>query len=308
MNILITGGMGFVGQATARRLTAAGHHVTILGRNLARKGPAPAGVTLLEADATRPGPWQEALARQDCVVNLAGVSIFSRWTAGKKREIATSRIAITRNVVDGLRAGGSRSHLISASAVGYYGFRGDEELDEEARPGDDFLAQVCRDWEEQALAARASGIGVTLCRLGVVLGPGGGALDLLTTIFRLRLGSRLGSGRQYFSWIHLDDLTAIIEYLAANPAIEGPVNCTAPAPVTNRELTRALNRALDVRSLAPPAPAFALRLLLGEFGSFLLTGQRAVPRRLSALGFSFTHPRLEEALEELIGRRKGSGA
>lgn len=301
MKIFITGGLGFVGTGLTALLLRKGHRVTVIERNPRSKPAPPEGVSVVEADATRPGPWQDVLAGHDAVVNLAGVSIFSRWSKEKKDGIFNSRILITRNVADAIPAkkkGGVT--LISASAVGYYGFRGDEKLTENDAPGDDFLARVCRDWEAEALRAAQHGARVVISRFGVILGRKGGAMDILARIFKLRLGNRLGRGRQWFSWIHEDDLAAALIFLLEKKGISGPVNCTAPEPVTNRELTRSLNRALGTFPLVPPAPGFALKTVLGEFGSFLLKGQRAVPRRLEEAGFTFRYPRIREALDAIL--------
>jgi uncharacterized protein (TIGR01777 family) len=288
MNIFITGGMGFVGSHLTAMLIQNGHRVTVIGRKSGNKRSSPQGVHVIEADASKPGPWQDAVAEHDAVINLAGISIFSRWNKRKKDEIYYSRILITRNVVEALkkRAGG-KTDLLSASAVGYYGFHGDETVTESDAPGDDFLARVCRDWESEAIRAEQYGTRVVLTRFGVILGGSGGALNILSTLFRLRLGNRLGSGRQWFSWIHADDLNAIFNYLLSKKGISGAINCTAPNPVTNRDLTRAMNRALGTFPLVPPAPGFMMKMMLGEFGDFLLKGQRAVPRRRQDLGFAF---------------------
>jgi uncharacterized protein (TIGR01777 family) len=301
MNIFITGGMGFVGKKLTRRLIREGHSVTILERAFTGKGPVPEKAASIEADATLPGRWQERLADHDVLINLAGVSIFSRWSKKRKNDIYKSRIAITKNIADALaRHKGRASLLLNASAVGYYGFHGDDKLDEASPPGEDFLASVCTDWEAAALAAEEHGIRVIPCRFGVVLGKGGGALEILARIFRLRLGSRLGSGNQWFSWIHEADLLEIFLFLLKSSAINGPINCTTPNAVTNRQLTAALNQALDRRSFVPPAPAFMIRLIMGEFGSFILKGQRAVPGQLTREGFTFKYPEIDSALNSLL--------
>nr|HPL18675.1 TIGR01777 family oxidoreductase [Spirochaetota bacterium] len=214
MKILITGGLGFVGTGLTALLLRKGHRVTVIERNPRSKPAPPEGVSVVEADATRPGPWQDVLAGHDAVVNLAGVSIFSRWSRQKKDEIYNSRVLITRNVADAIRTKKKGTiTLISASAVGYYGFRGDEKLTENDAPGDDFLARVCRDWEAEALRAAQHGARVVISRFGVILGRKGGAMDILARIFKLRLGNRLGRGRQWFSWIHEDDLAAALIFL-----------------------------------------------------------------------------------------------
>ncbi len=301
MKVFITGGLGFLGTKLTAILVRDGHRVTVIDRD-PRDKPAPAeGVSVIAADATQPGPWQDALAGQDAVINLAGVSIFSRWSRQKKEDIYNSRVLITRNVVDAIqKRGKGKIDLVSASAVGYYGFHDDEKLTEDDQPGDDFLARVCRDWESEALRAEGHGARVVITRFGVILGAGGGALDVLTRIFKLRMGNRLGRGRQWFSWIHEDDLASAIRFLLGHAAIRGPVNCTSPGPVTNRELTRELNRALGTFPIVPPAPGFLLKTAMGEFGSFLLKGQRAIPSRLVEANFAFTYPGIREALSSII--------
>lgn len=255
MNIFITGGLGFVGTKLTAMLIKNGHRITVIERNPGSKPPPPQGVSVIEADASKPGPWQNAVAEHDAVINLAGVSIFSRWSKQKKDDIYYSRILIARNLVDALKKRtGKKTDFISASAVGYYGFHGDEKLTESAVPGDDFLARVCRDWESEALKSERYGTRVVITRFGAILGGNGGALDILTKLFRLRLGNRLGSGRQWFSWIHADDLVSAFSFLLDKKRITGALNCTSPNPITNRELTKELNRSLGTFPLVPPPP------------------------------------------------------
>lgn len=302
MKVFITGGLGFVGKKLSGRLHAGGHQVTVMGRHAGGVTGSSGGIREIAADASKPGSWQDTLAEHDTIINLAGVSIFTRWTEKKKDEIYRSRIDITRNVVEGIKKRkGEPTDFISTSAVGFYGFHGDEELTESDIPGDDFLARVCREWEAEALKAADSGARVVLARFGIVLGRQGGAMDLLSRIFRMRLGGRLGSGRQWFSWIHEDDLAAIFMFLLENKTLSGAVNCTAPRPVTNGELTKALNTALGTFPLVPPAPGFVLRIVMGEFGDFILRGQRAIPSRLRDAGFTFSFPDIESALADLAG-------
>jgi uncharacterized protein len=301
MNIFITGGLGFVGTKLTTMLIQNGHQITVIERNPGNKPDPPRGVSVIEADASKPGPWQDTLAGHDAVINLAGVSIFSRWSKQKKNDIYNSRVLITRNVVEALKKRtGKKTDFLSASAVGYYGFHGDESITESDVSGDDFLARVCRDWEAEALKSLRYGARVVITRFGVILGGSGGALDILTKIFRLRLGNRLGSGRQWFSWIHADDLVSAFIFLLNKKSIDGALNCSAPNPVTNRDLTKALNHALGTFPLAPPAPGFMMNLLLGEFGNFLLKGQRIIPRRLQDLGFKFKYPDIGHALDDLL--------
>ncbi len=296
MRIFITGGTGFVGTLLCEQLVEDGNEVTAVSRS--GKGGV-TGVRYLSSDTRIPGPWQDELANQDTIVNLAGVSIFSRWSKSKKKAIYESRIDTTRNISDVISSGQEKGiHLINASAAGYYGFHGDKTITESDPPGDDFLARVCVDWEKEALRSEEGGAMVTLTRFGIILGPGG-ALDILIPLFRFFLGSRLGDGRQYFPWIHHEDLLASIRYIIKE-GISGPVNCTAPEPVTNREMTKILARVLHRPVLVPFVPSFAMKLLMGEFGSMLLEGQKAVPQVLLDNGFEFRFNDFEEAVRHFV--------
>ncbi|MEW5722539.1 MAG: TIGR01777 family oxidoreductase [Thermodesulfobacteriota bacterium] len=298
MEVFVTGGAGFVGSALVDHLVELGHTVVVLTRS-ARARP-PAYFKRVEGDPIRPGPWQDYAARADAAVNLAGASIVRRWTAKARKEIRDSRVLTTRNLVQAVsREPRPGRVLLSASAVGYYGFRGDEEIDETGLPGDDFLAGVARAWEAEALKAREAGARVGLMRFGVVLGPGGGALSRMIPLFRLGLGGRLGHGRQWFSWIHLADLVRAAAFLLEAQDASGPFNFTAPTPVTNAELTRALARVLK-RPAFLPVPAFLMRLALGEFASTLLKGQRVVPSRLEKSKFGFLYRSIESAVQNAV--------
>lgn len=303
MEVFITGGSGFVGQSLCHALLSDGHEVTVLSRSARGTAALPKGVGLCLGDPTAPGPWQEEAARHQAFINLAGASLFARWNPQYKQLIHDSRVLTTRHLVQAMaaRGQGEPAVLVSASAVGYYGFSDDRVLDESSPPGQDFLAQVCRDWEAEAMAAQSLGARVVRARFGIVLGSGGGALGQMLPLFRKGLGGRLGSGRQWFSWIHQTDLTQAILFCLYQPALSGPVNCTSPNPVTNREFSRELGRALG-RPAILPAPGFAIRLALGEFGSVLLKGQRVVPRALPAEGFSFHFPTVQAALADLLGQ------
>jgi|YNPNPStandDraft_1061719.scaffolds.fasta_scaffold69552_1 uncharacterized protein (TIGR01777 family) len=299
MRIFLTGGTGLVGSNLARHALSQGHQVTVLTRSGGQQ--LPPGVACVSGDPTRPGVWQDLLAEHEAVVNLAGHPIFRRWTPQTKARIRDSRILTTRNVAEALnRAKRPGAVLVSASGVGYYGSRGDEEVDESAPAGDDFLALLARDWEETALAARAAGARVVLCRFGVVLARSGGALRTMLLPFKLGLGSPIGSGAQWFPWIHIHDLVRIILFALSEPRLEGPVNCTAPGIVRNRDFTKALARMLARPHVLPRVPATVLKLLAGEVSSILLTGQRAVPKKLLDGGFRFRYPGLETALRHLV--------
>lgn len=301
MKILMTGGTGFVGSKLTGALSVAGHTVTVLTRSVRPERVLPPGTAFLEADPVEPGPWQEQVPRHDVVINLAGASIFTRWTGKAKKNIRESRLRTTRNLVDALdRFGhGRQIRLLSTSAVGYYGFTGDEVLNEEGPPGDDFLASLTQDWEQEASRARTAGAETAILRFGVVLGGREGALAKMIPLFKRYLGGPLGSGKQWFSWIHVQDLVAIYLFLLDLADIDGTFNCTAPGPVRNRELTRALAGALGRPAFMPPAPGFMIRMVLGEFGNVLLKGQRVIPERLTAAGFKFRYPTIDKALSDL---------
>lgn len=287
MRVLLTGGTGFIGEPVARALRTAGHDVTIVSR---QPGFVPAKAIAWDAVGA-------VMPETDAVVNLAGESIAAgRWTDARKAAIVASRVDGTRALVAAMAASAARPKvLVSASAVGFYGPRGDEELDEEAPSGEGFLASVCRQWEEAAWRARDLGVRVAALRIGVVLGPGGGALGRMVIPFRAGVGGRLGSGRQWMSWIHRDDVVGLVLAAVEREAYDGPVNATAPAPVRNCDFTVALARAVH-RPAFFPVPAVALRLLLGEMAEMLLTGQRVVPTAALAAGYAFKQPELAEAL------------
>jgi uncharacterized protein len=298
MNIFITGGGGFVGSSLAERLKD-DNTVTLADIGFRAK-PEEKRIRYIEANLQEKGDWQEALQGQDLVINLAGVPIFSRWTKSLKEAIERSRVAITQNLVEALKkSGGKNISLLSASAVGYYGFHGDESINETFPGGNDFLAKVATRWEAAANKAWESGVRVVNCRFGVILGRGGGAMKAMEPIYRFFLGSRLGNGRQWFSWIHLYDLVSALIYLGENRKISGPVNCTAPNPVRNRELNRGMLRAFRRPPLVPFTPGFLIKILKGEMGNILLKGQRAVPEVLLESGFDFSFPDLESALKNI---------
>jgi uncharacterized protein (TIGR01777 family) len=238
----------------------------------------------------------------DVVFHLAGESVGEgRWTAEKKKRITSSRVRGTRHLVSGIEATHPRpAVLVSASAIGYYGDRGEEVLDESAQPGGDFLAQVCQAWEAEAARARSLGLRVVVPRIGLVLGKDGGALARMLLPFKLGLGGRLGSGRQWVSWIHLDDLAGLLLHAARKPEINGPMNAVTPGAVTNREFTRVLAAVLK-RPAIFSVPAPLLRLALGEFASVLLASQRITPRIALETGYQFRYPALEDALRSAVG-------
>ena len=301
MNVLITGGLGFVGTQLSIRLLEKAHQVTVVDHAPQPRPYTPHELRYISADTTTGGLWQEEAATQDVVINLAGASIFSRWNDQTKKLIYETRISTTRNVVEAIP---KRKDILlcSTSAVGYYGFRGDEELTEEALPGDDFLAKVCVDWEREAVKAADKGIRVVITRFGIVLGKTGGALGQMIPAFKRFVGGPLGSGKQWFSWIHMEDLVNAFLFVIDHKGIQGPVNFTAPNPVRNRELAKTLGTVLSRPSFLK-TPGFALRLVLGEFGLLLLKGQRVTPAVLLNHGFVFRYPDIKNGLQEVVARK-----
>lgn len=307
MRALVTGATGFIG----RRLLELLDRPVVLSRdaNRARQALSKYQVEAYSWDPMAGPPPAQAFDGVEAVFHLAGESVASgRWTARRKRRIRESREVGTRHLVDGLRQLRQRPQtLVSASAVGYYGSRGDDVLDESAPPGNDFLAYVCVAWEREAQRAAEFGMRVVCMRTGIVLGPRGGALAKMLTPFKLGVGGRLGNGRQWMPWIHVDDLTALYVHCAKQPPLSGPVNGAAPNPVTNREFTKALAAAVH-RPAVLPAPYFALRVVLGEFAKVLFDSQRAVPQAALASGFEFRYPELGPALEAIISEQTPAAA
>jgi uncharacterized protein (TIGR01777 family) len=298
MKVLITGGLGFVGQNLSDYLLGKGHDVIAVGRAATQNRISADRYQYISADTTQPGDWQKALGDVDAVVNLVGKSIFKRWSKNYKKQIYDSRILSTRNVVDALPAGHSVV-LCSASGAGYYGNRGDDLLNEDERPGNDFLASVSLDWEAEALKGAAKGIRVALMRFGVVLGKGGGALAKMIPAFRFFVGGPFGSGKQWFSWIHLTDLMTAILFVCEHPQVSGPLNFCAPHPVRNRKLAGTLGEVLG-RPAIMPAPALMVRAVLGEFSNVLLDSQRTIPAKLLSHGFEFQYPDIKSAIKEVV--------
>jgi uncharacterized protein (TIGR01777 family) len=317
--VTVTGATGLIGTKLVAELRARGTEVTVLSRDpqraqtkLEEASSSPGtGEASGAAAATQPGalhtlPWNPlaeaapttALQGRDAVVHLAGESVAQRWSEGAKHAIRESRVLGTEHLVAGLRAladGERPAALVSASAIGYYGAHGEEPLDEEAPPGGDYLARVCVDWEARAEAARELGVRVVQIRTGVVLDSSGGALAKMLPPFRLGLGGPIAGGRQYVSWIHPDDHLGIVQAALTDGRWSGPVNATAPEPVTNGELSRALGRALHRPALLP-VPGIALRALYGDMAQIVTTGARALPAKPLVLGYRFAHPSLDEAL------------
>ena len=293
-NTVVSGATGFVGRRLCRLLTKP----RILTRAPEHAPPEFDQSACFRWDPSNELPPAEAFEECRTVFHLAGEPVAEgRWTESKKALIRDSRVAGTRHLVSGLRKLERRPEvLVSASAVGIYGSRGDEILTESATPADGFLADVCREWEAEAQAAEDLGMRVVTIRVGLVLGAQGGALARMLPLFKLCVGGRLGDGRQWMPWIHVDDLAALFHFCAGEASMSGSVNGAAPNPITNRQFTKALATAVSRPALFP-APAFALRLALGEFAEVLLASQRVVPEKASAAGFEFEHPTIETALE-----------
>ena len=302
MKIFITGSTGFIGRALVLRLQRDGHSIVAWVRGEKRAANRlGADVTLLPL-ACDDTTLSEALARCDAVVNLAGEPLIGRWTAARRIRLAESRVGLTERLVNAMSSATNAPRvLVSGSAVGYYGDRGEEVLTEASSPAHDFLGKLCQDWERAASRAEVVDTRVVLLRTGIVLGRDGGALSKLLTPFRFGLGGPIGSGRQYMPWVHLHDEVEIIARALEDDRYRGAVNATAPIPVTNREFARTLGRVLHRPAIAP-LPGFVLKIALGEAASVLLTGQRAVPEKLNRLGFSFQYPMLDAALADVVGR------
>jgi uncharacterized protein (TIGR01777 family) len=297
----MTGGTGFVGTQLTRSLTEKGFEVTILTRSIRQGQPARDGALYVEGDPTATGTWQDKVAEHDVVINLAGTSIFTRWNRKTKEQMRNSRILTTRNVVEALSGRqGKKTTLLSTSAIGYYGFCGEEALREDSPPGGDFLASLAQDWEAAAMEAEQFGVRVVCCRFGIVMGRRGGALAEMVPLFRKGLGSPLGSGHQWVSWVHEKELADIHLFLIENERITGAVNCTAPNPVTNRKLTSVLAEVLGKPAFLPAVPGFVLKLKMGEFGNVLLKGQKVLPAQLLNNGYQFRFGTLKEALKDLL--------
>jgi uncharacterized protein (TIGR01777 family) len=306
MRVFVTGGTGLIGVRLIRALRKRGDEVVALSRQPHAWELVGPDVSVVVGDPTQPGDWQTSAAGCDAIVNLAGANIFGkRWDAAYKQVMRDSRLRATANVVQVLtqspmRPTGEPNVLVNASAVGYYGPHGDEAINENSPPGEDFLARVCREWEAAAREAESAGVRVALLRIGVVLDPRGGALKLLLPIFKLGGGGPVGSGKQYMSWIHHADLIGIFLMAIDHADARGPLNGVAPAPVTNKAFAKALGGALG-RPAFIPTPAFGLKMLLGEVAEVVTTGQRVVPEKALALGYEFQFPEIAGALKQMVG-------
>ncbi|HEY2768214.1 MAG TPA: TIGR01777 family oxidoreductase [Solirubrobacteraceae bacterium] len=313
MRVTVTGATGLIGSKLVTGLRSEGAEVTVLSRDPTRaRMQLPSQSTAGELRAVLWDPLREAaptaaLEGRDAVIHLAGENVAQRWSASAKRAIRESRVLGTRNLLRGLRDCAARQGvegrpavLVSASAVGYYGARGEEPLDEEAPAGSDYLAQVCVAWETEARAAAELGMRTVQVRIGVVLDRDGGALAKMLPPFRLGLGGPVAGGRQYVSWVHPQDILGVVRAAVLDERWSGPVNATAPEPVTNRELSHALGRALSRPALLP-VPAIALRALYGEMARVVTSGARVLPAKPLMLGYVFEHPQLDGALSAALG-------
>lgn len=301
MKITLTGATGFLGARLVREFISSGHELSVLGRH--RSQSLPPAVPFTTWDSMQGEPSTESLTGTEAVINLAGEPVARRWNAEVKRSIRTSRVDGTRSLVQALsRLSRPPRLLINASAIGFYGSRGDEILTEESRPGDDFLAEVTRDWELAADGAAQFGARVVKVRTGIVLGREGGALAQMLPPFRAGLGGRLGSGEHWMSWIHVEDTVGLILFALGNAAVDGALNATSPSPVRNREFTRELAAVLH-RPAIFPVPSFAMKAMFGEMANVILASQRVLPAASQNFGYQFRFPHLREALENILSAR-----
>ncbi len=311
MRMVVVGGTGFIGRAVLSECRARWGQelkVTVVTRRKEGAELFPAWQRPFVWNVEESVPPPSLLENADVVINLAGERVAQRWTAAVKQRIRDSRILTTRNLVEAMR---QTAHppkvLINASATGYYGDRGDEELTEASPPGEGFLAEVCRLWEEEALRASELGVRVVCARFGIVLGPNGGALERLLPVFEWGLGARWGSGHQWVPWVHLSDAARLVLHAITHEQIRGAMNVVAPNPVTNREFVRALARAVGKPAFLATllrVPSFVLRLQLGEGASVLTASQRVIPSVALATGYTFLEPTVERALREVVHRRR----
>jgi uncharacterized protein len=308
MHVIITGGTGFIGQALTQDLVRDGHQVTILSRSPgSAAGLAGGGVQFRKWDAQTAQGWQDAVESADVIINFAGETIGGerflpdRWTSKKKKHIRSSRLNAGRAVTEAIAAANRKPKLlVQASAIGYYGPRDDDtKLSEDAPAGNDFLASIGQEWEAATQAAEALGVRRVIARTGLILATETGPLPRLLPFFKAFVGGPFGSGRQWWSWIHLQDEIRALRFLMDNETASGPFNLVAPQPVTNREFSKTLGQVLHRPSLIP-VPGLAVKLLVGEVATIVLDGQRVVPTRLQEMGFTFNYPSLDAALKDVL--------
>lgn len=293
--VFIAGGTGFIGSSIIPALLKEDYEVQVLVRNKEKAKKLPSSCKVILGNPTKSGEWQKYLEETEIAINLAGQNIFSRWTKAYKKLILESRIKSTENIVSSLK---KSALLINASAVGYYGDKGNILVTEDSSPGDDFLAKTCIEWEKRALKAKEKDVKVIIARIGVVLGTTGGMLPKILPIFKLGLGGTLGKGNQWFSWIHIKDLVSAILFLIKKEK-EGIYNFVSPNPVTNKEFTKTLGKVLK-RPTPLPVPVFMMRLIFGELANIITCSIRAYPKNLLELGFKFKFETIEDALKDLI--------
>ena len=293
--VFIAGGTGFIGSSIIPALLKEGYEVQVLVRNKEKAKKLPSSCKVIWGNPTKSGEWQKYLEETDIAINLAGQNIFSRWTKTYKKLILESRIKSTENIVSSLK---KSALLINASAVGYYGDKGNTLVTEDSLPGDDFLAKTCIEWEKRALKAKEKDAKVIIARVGVVLGRTGGMLPKILPIFKLGLGGTLGKGNQWFPWIHIKDLVSAILFLIKKEK-EGIYNFVSPNPVTNKEFTKTLGKVLKRPTLLP-VPVFMMKLIFGELANIITCSIRAYPKNLLELGFKFKFETIEDALKDLI--------
>ena len=307
MKVALTGATGFVGSRLVEKLKSQGHQILILTRNQAkaqRLFPASAfpNLEIVSYTPTESGAWQQSISGCDAVVNLAGEPIAEqRWTPQQKQKILDSRKLVTQKIVEAISQASPKPQvLVNASAIGYYGTSETATFDENSPAGKDFLAEVCQAWEQEAQQVKAAGVRLVIIRVGIVLGNGGGALAKMLTPFKMFTGGPLGTGNQWFSWIHRDDLVNLILTSLQRTDMEGVVNGTAPNPVRMGQLCQTLGKVMNRPSWLP-VPGFALELLLGDGAKVVLEGQQVLPKKTQSLGFNYQYPNLESALREIVG-------
>jgi uncharacterized protein (TIGR01777 family) len=309
MHIIITGGTGLIGRPLSAALVAEGHDVTVLSRNPDKVKDMPAGVKLAPWDGQSAQGWGQLADGADAIINLAGENLSGgRWSKEMKQKIRQSRTRAGKAVMEAISAAVVKPKvLVQSSAVGYYGTdTGDKAITESASPGNDFLSKVCFDWEASTAAATRMGVRRPVLRTGVVLANEGGAFPKLLLPFKLFAGGPLGNGKQWLSWIHIEDEVRAIQFALTNEQAEGPLNLAAPNPVTNSEMAKKIGEVMGRPSFVP-APGFAIKMALGEMSVLVLQGQRAVPAKLQALGFQFKYETIEPALRDLLDKPAVAG-
>jgi len=299
MRVLVTGATGAVGRRLVARLLARKDSVVALSRNAEKARALLGNVEVLEADPAVEGAWQDRLKDVDGVVNLAGEKVLQRWSEDARRRIRDSRVRTTENVARAIARAGGKAVLVSASAEAYFARKGDDVLDEDSPRGEGFLSEVCQAWEAACAPAREAGARVANARIGIVMDPEEGALAQMLPPFKMFVGGRAGSGKQWWSWVHRDDMARLLLFALDEPKISGAFNAVAPEPVTAGEFAKILGKVLG-RPAWAPIPAFALKLRFGGSAEIILDGVRLKPRRLLEAGFTFEHPTLEEALRSLL--------